>query len=185
MLSCSSIALSYRRQSHRPVSAAGQAVELGEEPALGAHLVTSRRGYTHHGIYAGRGMVVHYAGLSRRLHSGPVEEVTLPRFSLDRPIGISRDREATYSPQEIVRRARTRLGENSYHVLRNNGEHFCNWCISGRSRSPMRGSVAAHVRSPAQYRKSRRARGVTRRRLGNNSCRSTVYWDAQIHSESL
>ena len=135
MLSCSSIALSYRRQSHRPVSAAGQAVELGEEPALGAHLVTSSRGYTHHGIYVGRGMVVHYAGLSRRLHSGPVEEVTLPRFSLGRPIGISRDREATYSPQEIVRRARTRLGENSYHVLRNNGEHFCNWCISGRSRS--------------------------------------------------
>ena len=39
----------------------------------GTHLVTSRRGYAHHGIYVGGGMVVHYAGLCQLLHSGPVE----------------------------------------------------------------------------------------------------------------
>jgi hypothetical protein len=41
-----------------------------------------------------------------------------------------------YPPEEIVRRARLRLGENDYRLLSNNCEHFCNWCISGISRSP-------------------------------------------------
>jgi hypothetical protein len=99
----------------------------------GTHLVTSRRGYTHHGIYVGHGMVVHYAGLSRFLQSGPIEEVTISQFSMGRPVRIIGYRESTYSPQEIVLRARSRLGENKYHVLRNNCEHFCSWCISGRS----------------------------------------------------
>jgi hypothetical protein len=103
--------------------------------APGTHLVTSRRGYMHHGIYVGRGMVVHYAGLSRFLHSGPVEEVTISRFSRGRPVRIIEHSESKYSPEEIVRRARSRLGENEYQVLRNNCEHFCNWCISGRSHS--------------------------------------------------
>jgi hypothetical protein len=99
------------------------------------HLVTSRRGYVHHGIYIGSGMVVHYAGLRRLLHSGPVEEVTLSRFSMGRMVGIVEHGDSKYSPQEIVLRARSRLGENKYHVLRNNCEHFCNWCISDCSRS--------------------------------------------------
>jgi hypothetical protein len=99
------------------------------------HLVTSRRGYMHHGIYVGRGMVVHYAGLSRFWHLGPVEEVTMSRFSRRRPVQIIEHGESTYSPQEIVQRARSRLGENDYQVLRNNCEHFCNWCVSGRSHS--------------------------------------------------
>ena len=103
--------------------------------APGTHLATSRCGYVHHGIYVGRGMVVHYAGLSRFLRAGPVEEVPMSRFSMGRPVGIAEYSESKYSPQEIVRRARSRLGENEYDVLRNNCEHFCNWCISGRSHS--------------------------------------------------
>ncbi len=103
--------------------------------APGMHLVTSRRGYVHHGIYVGRGIVVHYAGLCQLLHSGPVEEVTPSRFSRGRAVRIIEHSESKYSPQEIVLRARSRLGENKYHVLRNNCEHFCNWCISDRSRS--------------------------------------------------
>jgi len=34
-----------------------------------------------------------------------------------------------------VRRARSRLGERRYHLLRNNCEHFCNWCQLGECRS--------------------------------------------------
>ncbi len=101
----------------------------------GTHLVPSRRGYTHHGIYVGHGMVVHYAGLSRLLQSGPVEEVPMRQFSMEHSVRIAGHCESLYSLQEIVRRARSRLGENKYHVLRNNCEHFCNWCVSGRSRS--------------------------------------------------
>ena len=122
------------RKPHTP-AAVSQITGLCQDAVPGTHLVTSRRGYMHHGIYVGRGMVVHYAGLSRLLHSGPVEEVTISRFSMGRAVRIIEYSESKYSPQEIVLRARSRLGENDYHVLRNNCEHFCNWCISGRSRS--------------------------------------------------
>jgi hypothetical protein len=35
-----------------------------QEPPLGSHLVTPRRGYLHHGIYVGARKVVHYSGLA-------------------------------------------------------------------------------------------------------------------------
>ena len=135
MFSRRSIGLVGHGLNPHPTAAVSQSIRPGQYPALGAHLVISRRGYTHHGIYVGQGMVVHYAGLSRFLHSGPVEEVTLSRFSMGRAVRIIGYCESTYSPREIVQRARSRLGENRYHVLRNNCEHFCNWCISGRNRS--------------------------------------------------
>ena len=134
MLSRRSIELARPGCKPRTAAAVSETTALREDPAPGTHLVTSRRGYMHHGIYIGGGMVVHYSGFSRFLHSGPVEEVTLSRFSMGRAVGIVEHSES-YSPQEIVLRARSRLGENKYHVLRNNCEHFCNWCISGRSRS--------------------------------------------------
>src|SRR6516225_1813621 len=113
MLLCRSIGLV--RPGCKPNAAAADSKITGlrqESLAPGTHFVTSRRGYTHHGIYVGRGMVVHYAGLSRFLHSGPVEEVTMARFSKGRPVRIIECSESKYSPQEIVRRARSRLGEN-------------------------------------------------------------------------
>ncbi len=108
---------------------------LEQEPHLGAHLTTLRRGYSHHGVYVGRGRVVHYSGLSGFWQCGPVEEVSLSRFARGRPVRIVAHPESRYSPQEIVRRARERLGENDYRLLTNNCEHFCNWCLSGISRS--------------------------------------------------
>jgi hypothetical protein len=65
-----------------------------------------------------------------------VEAATMAQFSAGRAIGTLEHSDSSYSPQEIVERARSRIGENSYHILRNNCEHFCNWCISGRSSSP-------------------------------------------------
>ena len=40
-----------------------------------------------------------------------------------------------FVPQEVIRRARSRVGENRYRVLSNNCEHFCEWCLRGESRS--------------------------------------------------
>jgi Lecithin retinol acyltransferase len=105
------------------------------EPALGAHLTTLRRGYTHHGIYVGYGRVVHYSGLSGFWQCGPVEEVSLSRFAVGCPVQVVNQERASYSPQDIVRRARSRIGENDYRLLTNNCEHFCNWCVCGVSRS--------------------------------------------------
>jgi len=107
----------------------------GEEPALGSHLVTPRLGFAHHGIYVGRGKVVHYGALVRGLHGGPVEEVSLVRFAHAHPIWVRSDGTVRFEHEEVIRRARSRIGENSYHLLSNNCEHFCEWCLSGESRS--------------------------------------------------
>lgn len=118
-----------------PGAERGLRSRLEQEPVLGAHLTTSRCGYTHHGVYAGGGRVVHYSGLSGFWQCGPVEEVSLSRFAGGREMWIVAHSSSAYSPQEIVRRARSRLGENHYRLLTNNCEHFCNWCCGGVSHS--------------------------------------------------
>jgi len=102
---------------------------------LGAHLVASRCGYTHHGIYVGDGRVVHYAGSCRFLVRGPVEEVTVAEFADGGWIGMRVPLTSFFSPEFVVARARSRLGENRYSIARNNCEHFCTWCRYGASSS--------------------------------------------------
>jgi len=110
-------------------------LDAEREPPLGAHVVTPRRGYTHHGIYVGEGKVVQYGGLSWGLRRGPVEEVPLSQFSQGRPVWIRAVGSHWFDQHEVVRRARLRLGEDLYSVLTNNCEHFCEWCVRGQHRS--------------------------------------------------
>ena len=105
------------------------------EPPLGSHIVTPRRGYLHHGIYVGGGQVVHYAGLAHGVRRGPVEEVPLARFACGRPVRVRSDASAQFDCREVICRARSRLGEDRYHLLNNNCEHFCEWCLRGHPRS--------------------------------------------------
>jgi hypothetical protein len=105
------------------------------EPPLGAHIVTPRRGYTHHGIYVGDGRVVQYGGLSWGLRRGRVEEVFLSQFSQGRPVLLRISGSRWFDQHEVVRRARLRLGEDRYSVLTNNCEHLCEWCVRGEHRS--------------------------------------------------
>ena len=107
----------------------------GQQPRPGTHLVSPRRGYVHHGIYVGDGRVVHYSGLVRGFFSGPVEEVSLAQFAQGRSVWSRWTDRARFDGQEVVRRARSRLGENLYRLLRNNCEHFCEWCLHGEPRS--------------------------------------------------
>jgi hypothetical protein len=107
----------------------------GQEPPLGAHLVTPRRGYLHHGIYVGDGKVVHYAGLASGLHRGPVEEVPLTRFTSGRPVWLKSHAPSNFECPEVIQRARSRIGEDCYQLLTNNCEHFCEWCLHGEHRS--------------------------------------------------
>jgi lecithin:retinol acyltransferase len=105
------------------------------EPAPGAHLETSRIGYRHHGVYVGGGRVVHYVGFLRSRRAGVVEETTLAGFAVGHSVRVVEHPESHYSAQEIIDRARSRVGEREYRLLDNNCEHFCNWCITGLSRS--------------------------------------------------
>ena len=89
----------------------------------------------HHGIYIGDGKVVHYAGLVRGQIRGRVEEESLAHFACGRSVWKRSSDLPGFVTQEVIRRARSRVGENRYRILRNNCEHFCEWCLRGESRS--------------------------------------------------
>lgn len=108
---------------------------VGEQPQPGAHVISPRRGYAHHGIYIGDGKVVHYAGLARRSLRGRIQEASLAQFACGRSVWTRISEPPAFTPREVVARARSRVGENRYRVLRNNCEHFCEWCLRGQSRS--------------------------------------------------
>lgn len=112
-----------------------RALSTCEEPPLGAHLVTPRIGYIHHGIYVGDRKVVHCGAVSRFLPRGPVEEVSLRNFSRGRPVAVRCGAPAKFSAPEVLGRARSRLGDTQYRILTNNCEHFCEWCLRGQHRS--------------------------------------------------
>jgi hypothetical protein len=118
-----------------------------DEPALGTELVTRRSGYEHHGIYAGNGMVIHYAGFAKSLHRGPVEEVTVEQFAGGHEVTIRQNPAARFVGMEAVRRARSRIGEDRYRLLTNNCEHFVTWCLDGRARSRQVQACFAHPRA--------------------------------------
>jgi hypothetical protein len=118
--------------------------ETEAEVPRGSHLITSRSGYFHHGIYLGEYKVVHYSGLCGGLHAGPVEVLTLQRFASGQPLWVRSTRQVRFEREEIIRRALSRVGENQYRLLTNNCEHFCNWCLYGESRSDQVRNFAAH-----------------------------------------
>ncbi|MNP37846.1 NC domain protein [compost metagenome] len=116
----------------------------GAEVPVGSHLITSRNGYYHHGIYLGASQVVHYSGLCSGLHAGPVEIIELQRFSSGNSVWIRTAQQVIFQREEVVRRALSRVGENQYRLLTNNCEHFCNWCLYGESRSDQVRNFAVH-----------------------------------------
>jgi hypothetical protein len=98
----------------------------------GDHLVSDRGLYTHHGIYIGDNKVIHYSGLSDDIESGPIEIVDLEEFHKGNGYYVESHSNKKYSSEEIVRRAKSRLGEDSYSVTGNNCEHFVNWAIEDK-----------------------------------------------------
>lgn len=112
---------------------------------IGDHLVTPRGVYTHHGIYVGDGRVVHYSGFADLVNglksvvgSGikyPVEEVTLEEFESGKGFSVKQHPNPLFTGDEVAQRARSRIGEDNYCVVRNNCEHFCEWCIHDENTS--------------------------------------------------
>ena len=95
---------------------------------LGDHLKVARLGYTHHGIYSGCQKVI------ARTRNG-VHEYSLDEFSEGAPIEVVLHNDRVFGRFESVLRARSRLGEDDYHLLWANCEHFVLWCITGKAKS--------------------------------------------------
>ncbi|MGU5717765.1 lecithin retinol acyltransferase family protein [Aeromonas taiwanensis] len=96
----------------------------------GDHLVTARLGYTHHGLYVGSDLVIHYQGPNLGL-PGEIVMTSLGEFSDGKPIWCKFCPVRQYDRAASIERAHTRLGEHRYDVLFSNCEHFVMWCIHG------------------------------------------------------
>jgi uncharacterized phage-associated protein len=107
----------------------------------GTHLVASRTVallplYAHHGIYVGRGKVIHFEGFAEAFKKGPIRRTTLEDFIADGNLSIQEHPDARPS-QKIVEAAQEALDNANnqkweYHLILNNCEHFANWCVTGK-----------------------------------------------------
>jgi hypothetical protein len=89
-----------------------------------------RGSYYHHGIYCGD-KVMHYGGDT---NACIVKADSLEKFSLGNQIEIA-NHAHSLNKSEVVRRAKSRLGEDQYNLAFNNCEHFATWCKTGHSKS--------------------------------------------------
>lgn len=133
--------------------AKGNILEAGD--VVGVH----RTGYEHYGIYIGNGKVIHYAAkgsdFSGKICIHEIDFLEFIRkgrdffylhfdgrcpikiyqganqYSGDRLPFANINKYEIYSPEETVRRARTRIGEKEYNFVTKNCEHFALWCKTG------------------------------------------------------
>lgn len=98
--------------------------------ATGDHLYVYRNWgtLTHHGIDCGDGTVIHYRDGDSILRS------TRDSFSQGQRI-YTQPYDRCDSPQQVLQRAISRLGERDYHLVFNNCEHFATWCKTGQHQS--------------------------------------------------
>lgn len=103
----------------------------------GAHIYSTRLGYTHHGIYVGSGKVIHHSGWSKAFEKGPIACESLKVFCDGNGYRVKRYDAPAFSPVEVVTRARLKLkgGTTKYNLIFSNCEHFATWCITGEESS--------------------------------------------------
>lgn len=124
----------------------------------------SRGLYEHYGVYIGNNRVIHYTSLNSdiSMQDNKIMETGMDHFLRDageffildctyknkavksKPIKAGFlvpdynqlfERQSVFSPEETVKRAKSRLGETKYSLAFNNCEHFAIWCKTGLSKS--------------------------------------------------
>nr|WP_279162006.1 lecithin retinol acyltransferase family protein [Plesiomonas shigelloides] len=101
----------------------------------GDHLVTTRMGYSHHGLYVGNGQVIHYAGFAAGFSKGAISLTSAEEFTQGHACYIKPHDSALYDAPSRVERAYSKLGEDEYNLFCNNCEHFVSWCFDGKKSS--------------------------------------------------
>ncbi|MCL2138141.1 MAG: lecithin retinol acyltransferase family protein [Treponema sp.] len=92
--------------------------------------------YQHYGVYIGSGKVIHYApyeGQEISFENGVIHETTVEKFLNGRALRYIKNIQPAFPEDEIIRRARSRIGEKQYNLITNNCEHFARWCVTGEN----------------------------------------------------
>jgi hypothetical protein len=99
----------------------------------GDHIYVRRKRllYSHHGIYAGAGAVIHYKGAEKEKRDPAVIITDLDNF-----LSGGRLRRRNYKERlpysESLRIARKHLSKKGYSLRINNCEHFATYCATGK-----------------------------------------------------
>jgi hypothetical protein len=92
----------------------------------------------HCGIYEGDDSVIHFAppNGSKMKEEAVIHRSTLAEFANGSPFHVIEfPPEKCLPPEETIRRAHLRLGENTYNLFLNNCDHFATWCKIGEHHS--------------------------------------------------
>jgi Lecithin retinol acyltransferase len=100
----------------------------------GDHIKVNRGIYSHHGILVGANEVIHYTGELASKENAVVRLDSLEQFLGGGTLELVQYG-MCFHEDEVVLRARSRVGENLYDLFRNNCEHFARWCKTGEGHS--------------------------------------------------
>ena len=101
---------------------------------LGDHIYVRRLVYSHHGIYAGDGNVIHYSGEEKEKKDPLIRETDIEAFLKGGKLR-RRDYKKRLPPSETLSLAKKHLSDNSYSLAFNNCEHFATYCATGKRKS--------------------------------------------------
>lgn len=102
--------------------------------AKGDHLTVSFGVYQHHAIDLGDGRVIQYGGGESLMRDNEVSIASYESLAAKGEVFVVAGA-VCFSPDEIIDRAKSRIGEKKYSVRENNCEHFVNWCRTGQAKS--------------------------------------------------
>ena len=112
----------------------------------GDHIYVRRKGllYSHHGIYAGEGNVIHFKGADKEKRN-PVVVIT----DMDNFLKFGKLRRRNYKRRlphyDTLRIARAHLSNKRYSLAFNNCEHFAAYCATGKKKSAQVRRVIASI----------------------------------------
>jgi hypothetical protein len=113
-----------------------------EDLRLGDHIYVRRLLYSHHGIHAGDGNVIHYTGEEKEKKDPLVRETDIDDF-LKGGKPKRRNYGKRLPPSETLRLAKEHLSDKSYSLTLNNCEHFATYCATGKKKSKQVRKAAA------------------------------------------
>ena len=101
---------------------------------LGDHIYVRRLLFSHHGIYAGDGNVIHYTGEEKEKKDPLVRETIIEDFLKGGKLR-RRNYKRHLPPSETLSPAKKHLSNNGYSITLNNCEHFATYCATGKKKS--------------------------------------------------
>ena len=102
----------------------------------GDHIYVRRKRllYSHHGIYAGEGIVIHFKGAEKEKKDPVVRKTEIEKF-LNGGKLKRRDYKKRLPHAETLRIAKEHLSKRGYSLAFNNCEHFATYCATEKKRS--------------------------------------------------